>query len=647
MTFAPTRRGCSGTPAPDSTAGSPALSHRAGATFVAALRVVVGLAGIAAVAGACLAPERSSGPRPVLAAGKERLTFETAVGPEAVRFSGSAPRIGWSDDGTLLVRRDDESVVHIDPDTREEVPVEDLTGEHRGRITKAFEALDGFDTAEARRAGRRVSASRLRRQLDERILVEHEGDLFVFDPAEGGDRVVRVTTTEPPEREGELSPDGRFVAFVRDNDLYFVDVDSGSEVRATEGGGEELFHGRLDWVYQEEIYGRGNFKGFWWSPNSDAVTFLRLDESPVGEFTVVDHVPVRLDLEVTNYPKAGDPNPIVSVGVARPSGGEPVWLDLSEYEPTDLLVVCAGWTPEGDRVVLQVQNRIQNRLDLLFGDPASGEVERILRETSDSWVDVEGMPRWLDDGTFLWTSSRTGYRHVYRYRRDGQLVGAVTSGDWEVRDVLRVDEEAGLLWFVGSADGPVNDHVYRIRLNGTERTRLTRDDGSHSVTFNSDASLFLDSFSSLTSPPELRLCNAEGDIVDLLGRASIPALERYAYGYRDLVQIPTRDGFAMDATILVPPDFEGSKKYPVWLETYAGPNAPRVRNRWNGDAWHQFLAHQGFIVFQVNNRTSSRAGHTFISTCYRQLGVQELADIEDAVRWLTRKRWTAGATAVS
>jgi len=566
--------------------------------------------------------------------GKKLLTLDHATGRERVRFSGSPPDYRWDEDGEHLVHRSDGKRWRVDPRTleRAEIEKEEPAG-RKEALEAAFRALEGFDEKRAAAA----AGSRPRGDDEGPLLLTFEEDLWAFHPDEG--RVVRLTDDDDSEHEEELSPDGETVAFVKKNDLFFVDAGGGEPRRATEGGGDELLHGRLDWVYQEEIYGRGNFKGFWWSPDSDGIAFLRLDESPVNEFTVVDHIPVRLEVEVTNYPKAGDPNPIASLGYLARDGGDPVWIDLSAYDGEEILIVRVGWSPEGDRIVFQVQDRIQTWLDLLAADPATGETTRLFRETSDAWVDVEGPPRWLDDGTFLWLSERTGFRHLYHYEADGTLVRPLTAGEWEVRRIVEIDEARGEVWFTASMDGAVNDHAYRVGFDGSPPVRVTHDDGSHRISLNADRTLFLDTWSSLQTPPARRLCDRDGKILHELGEAEIPALDEYAYTKRELFEIPARDGYLMDATLLKPPSFDPETSYPVWLDTYSGPDAPRVRNSWNGDSWHQFLAQQGYLVFQVNNRTSSRKGQRYVAQCYKQFGVKELEDLEDAVRWLTGHPW--------
>ena len=298
-----------------------------------------------------------------------------------------------------------------------------------------------------------------------------------------------------------------------------------------------------------------------------------------------------------------------------------------------------GWTQDGTQLVFQVQDREQTWLDLNVADPDSGTVTPLLRESSASFVNVLEEPRWLADGTFLWLSERSGFKHLYHYAADGKLLNQVTSGPWEVRDVAAVDEVKQLVWFTASKDSAVAVNHYRIGLDGSGFVRLTQGPGSHAIDWNGDKTLFLDRTSSVAFPTEVRLCDgADGHVVDVLGKAEVKALAEYDYAMPELLQIPTRDGFLMDATLVLPQPFDPAKRYPIWLPTYSGPDAPSVRDRWNEDPWTQFLAQQGYVVFQVNNRTSSQRGFATASKCWKQLGVQELADLEDALQWLGTNR---------
>ena len=475
-------------------------------------------------------------------------------------------------------------------------------------------------------------------------VARHDGALWSWRAGEGARKLL-----EEGEHELELldlAPDGSAVAFVEGNDLVIVDTATAERRDVTTDGGPEMFNGKLDWVYQEELYGRGNFKAFWWSPDSKRVAFLRLDEAAVDEFTLVDNVEkghFRSRPEVVNYPKAGDPNPTVELGVAYADSGAVRWIDLSKYEGTEPLVVRVGWTPGGEAMLFMVQDRIQTRCDVNAADPETGEWQTWIAEESDSWVNRPRPPHWLEDGTFLWLSDRSGKRHVYHYRPGGELIGAVTSGDFAVSAGRRgggldVDEEAGLLWFGATKDGAVDSNTYRVALDGSGFTRLTDGPGRHSVRWNDARTHFIDTWSSLEDPGGVRLCDADGNVLKELGRAEVPAADEYLTASWELHEVPARDGFPLDVAVLKPVPFDPDVPHPVWISTYSGPNAPSVRNGWNGSAYMQFLAQQGVVVLQCNVRSASGKGQDTTAACYKQLGVVELRDLEDAVDWVCAER---------
>jgi dipeptidyl-peptidase-4 len=268
-----------------------------------------------------------------------------------------------------------------------------------------------------------------------------------------------------------------------------------------------------------------------------------------------------------------------------------------------------------------------------------------LRETSDTWVNVLGLPRWLADGSFLWRSERTGYAHLYHHAADGSLLGALTEGEWSVAEILRVDEDAGQVWLTANRDGALDVNAYRVGLDGQGLVRLTHDPGTHAITISPDGSRFVDVFSSLAEPPELRLCLADGTVAGVLQVAPVPALSTLAFGRRQLHRLPSRDGFALDVSLLLPPDFDPDRRYPVYLDVYGGPGMPSFTNEWNAgaDPFHQFLAQQGILVLQVNNRTAAGRGQRWTGACYKSLGASELRDFEDAVAWLCQRPWADAA----
>src|SRR5688572_3735363 len=322
---------------------------------------------VLAIAGAALSAQ---GPQ-------RQLTVDAIYHPERrVDFSGiAAPDMTWVDDASYVTtRRGARGVewIRVAADSGTATPLFDPA-----QMETALASVQGVSRDEAGRMARSTDLTFNTPRTG--VLLTIVDDLYYYDIT--GRRASRLTTAAGVEEEATFSPDGRTVAFVRANNLIVVDIASRRERAITRDGSSEILNGKLDWLYQEEIYGRGRFRAYWWSPDSTRIAFLQLNERPVPEYTVVDHIPYRPELEVTDYPKAGDPNPTVRLGLGATAGGAPSWVDLSSYAGGDFLIVNVGWAPGGAQVVFQVQDREQTWLDLNLADPASGRPRRVLRET--------------------------------------------------------------------------------------------------------------------------------------------------------------------------------------------------------------------------------------------------------------------------
>lgn len=470
------------------------------------------------------------------------------------------------------------------------------------------------------------------------VLLSIRGDLYIYNI--GSKSLTRLTSTAGDEEEATFSPDGKLVAFVRGNNLFTIDVASRTERQLTTDGAPKLLNAMFDWVYQEEIYGRGIFKGYWWSPDSRSIAYLKLDESRVPEFTVVDHLPLHQKLEMTPYPKSGDPNPAATLYVADLSGGASVRIDGID-DPSSMLIVDVAWRPDSGAVDFQVQDREQTWLDLYEVPRSGGEVRRLLRETTKAWVDNQGSPFFLEDRSFFWLSERNGWKHIYHAGTGGQQ-RAVTRGEWEVRKVFGVDQKNGWIYYSSTERDPIGLDVYRIRLDGSGRQRLTERGGTHEATFNAALTRFVDSWSDLTTPTRISVANADGKAGRLVHDMNAGReLQQFDLATPELVHVPTRDGFIMEAILIRPPHFDASKKYPVYEHTYSGPHAPQVRNAWGGATYlfHQLLAGKDVVVWICDNRTASGKGAISTWPVYRNFGELELRDLEDGVDWLASKPW--------
>ena len=569
------------------------------------------------------------------------LTIDDIFDPvKKVNFSGSVPTVRWLKDGKhyLLTdpsKKDAPKIQKVDAASGDATPFFDVA-----KMQAALMALGGVTEPDAKQLATRGSYQMS--DDESAVLINWNNDLFYYQL--GSDKALRVTNN--PEREvGEtFSPDDRMLGFVRSNNIYVYDLAAQRERRLTTDGAPKILNGRLDWVYQEELYGRGNFEAYWWSPDSTKLAYLRLDENPVPEFTVVDHIPYDQGLEVTPYPKSGDPNPLVQLGVVNAAGGATRWVDTYKYQPSDLLIVRVSWTPDGKKVVYQAQNREQTFLDLNFAGSDDGKSATVLRETSKAWVEVIDNPTWLKDGSFLWQSARSGWHHIYRYAPEGKLLQQVTNGRWEARSIDGVDEGTGFVYFSSTEHSPIAPQEYRVKLDGSGFTRLTIAEGSHRASVSATASFFVDSWSDVNTPTQMRLYDGEGKLVRVIAENKVDALGQYKLGAAEFLKVKTRDGFEMEAMMIKPPDFDARKKYPVLEFTYSGPHAPSVRNGWGGTAymWHQLMAQRGYIIWICDNRTASGKGAESEWPVYKNFGELELRDLEDGLAWLKNQPYVDG-----
>ncbi len=506
------------------------------------------------------------------------------------------------------------------------------------KMRAAFDALPGLREEDVKvlpnDAGLEMNATH------SAALVSIGNDLYHYPF--GSDRVFRLTFDPYEEEEYSFSPDGRQAAFVRRNNLFVVNLEQQrQEKQLTTSGTDQLLNGKLDWVYQEEIFGRGNFRAYWWSPDSSQIAFMQVDDRPVPEFTVIDHIPPRLGIEQWDYPKAGDPNPIVKLGVLPAVGGHVQWVDLSKYSATDFLIVNVDWTPDSHRVVYQVQNREQSWLDVNTVPTSGAGPLTLFRETTKAWVDVNGAVRWLKDGSFLWVSDRSGWKHLYRYKADGTLAAPVTRGEWDVRTVHGVDESNGWVYFSSAERSHIGIDVYRVKLDGSAMTRLSERAGTHRARFSTDFGHYIDSWSDLHTPPQVRVHKADGSEIRVIHESKIPQLADYRIAKPELLQVKTRDGFVMEAMLIKPVDFDPARKYPVMQFTYGGPGAASVANAWNGEALmaYQLLAQNGFVVWVCDNRLASGKGAQSQWPSYKNFGELELRDVEDGLAYLKKQPW--------
>jgi dipeptidyl-peptidase 4 len=444
--------------------------------------------------------------------------------------------------------------------------------------------------------------------------------------------------------DAKIAPDGHWVSFLRDHDLWLVSTAGGEPRRLTRGGSEDLRNGELDWVYPEEL---DLGTAYWWAPDSSKIALLQLDERAVQKYPLVDELPYAPTVTQERFPEAGSPNPVAHVGVVDVKGGDVRWMDTGG--DSTVLLARVAWLADSRRVAIERLNRVQNHLDLLFADAASGKCETVLTEQDKYWINLPGVgfgPAASDDlhffadgKRFLWSSERSGFRHLYLYDLTGKQMAQLTRGDWQVDNVVKVDEAGQAVYFVSTQKSPIERQLYRVALSGGEPVELTHEHGTHGVTMAPDGKHFMDTYSTAMTPPQQRLYNADGSLVATVEENKVAELESYHLQTEEFFTVPGADGTPLEAAMIKPAAFDASQKYPVIVYLYGGPHGQEVRDAWRGSTflWNELMAQKGFVIFTVDNRGMAGRGHNFETPIYRHFGSVELADQIAAAKWLAKQ----------
>lgn len=569
------------------------------------------------------------------------LTVEWIFSSEG-RTVASVPSTVWLDNGALVIldnRRPpaERTLEKLEPSTGQRQPLVD-----------SVRAL-----ADLKRTVEGINADALPWPLafdgsGAQALYIFKGDVFVLELNNA--RFRRLTSSPAEETSASFSPNGRRVAYVRTNNLYFFDLDTNRETQITRDGSETLLNGTLSWVYWEEVFGRRDI-GYWWSPDSQAIAYLQSDEKDVDLTYFVDFVPFSPRVVRQRYARAGRANPRVRLGITELGHDSTTWIQISDKSFE--YIVRAKWLPDGRRLSFETMPRVQTELSLYLADRETGKATRVLTETNPGWVNMTDDLYFFNDGQhFLWPSERDGYMHLYRYRMDGNLVNQVTKGPWSLASaggvafwvrqaIVGVDEKNDWIYFTALEQSSIERHLYRVRSDGSGFTRLSKEPGTHRISMSSDARYFLDRYSDVRSLPSLRLHASEGgSTVQTVAPARPQLLASYDVQFPELLTIPAADGFPMPAEILKPKSFRPDRKFPVIMAIYGGPAAPQVTNGWQGDIlWNQLLLDAGYVVVKVDNRSATGISKELENTVLKRLGEAETPDLVAAARWLKKQSW--------
>ncbi len=437
-----------------------------------------------------------------------------------------------------------------------------------------------------------------------------------------------------------ISPDGSQVAFMRDNNLFVVNMASGAEKQiTTTGKANEIIHGGADWVYEEEF---SITRMFSWSPDNKRIAFISFDEREVPEFNMQMWGDLYPQDYRYKYPKAGEKNSVVSVSIYDMASGKTTPVNIGNE--TDIYIPRISWTQNPNVLSIRRMNRLQNKLEILHADAATGKTEVIYTENSPTYIDIhEGADKdviYLPNGKeFVLTSERDGYRHLYLYNLNGKLVRQVTKGNWEIADLIGLDHKTGTFYFTSTEVSPLERHLVSINLKGKNKKQLTIGSGTHNINMSPDFTYYLDYFSNVKTPVTVSLHSlpAGKQIKVLQDNAKLrETLSGLDLGTHEFIKIKTQDGTELNGWMIKPANFDASKKYPVLMHVYGGPGSQTVTNSWGGAnfMWHNMLAQQGYIVVSVDNRGTGARGANFKKSTYANLGKYETEDQIAAAKWL-------------
>jgi len=473
----------------------------------------------------------------------------------------------------------------------------------------------------------------------EAILFEAPTALAWYDLKSQSSRL--LTSGAKELTDCKISPDGKYVSFVRDHNVWIVSTADGKERALTQGGSEEIRKGELDWVYPEEL---DITTAYWWSPDSSSIAFLEMDERKVNQFSLLDFESFTGEAELQRYPVPSGDNPVVHVFVVPVAGGKARQMDTGAE--TNNYIPRVNWLPDSKHLAIQRLNREQNLLDLLLAEVSSGKSQTILTEKDLYWINVsDDLHFFKDSQRFLWSSERSGYRHLYLFDITGKQLAQLTKGDWEVSHVDAVDEGKGIVYFTAAEKSPLERHLYRVALDGSGFARLSKEDGTHTVRFSPDAASYLDTYSNVMTPPRRDTFAADGSKLATIEENKVPGLAEYHLSNVEFFTIKSHDGMTLNCFMIKPPHFDPSKKYPVITYTYGGPHAQVVLNAWGRSMpflWHQMMAQKGYIIFALDNRGSAGRGHVFEEPIHFRLGAQELSDQRDGAAWLRNQSYVDG-----
>jgi len=444
-------------------------------------------------------------------------------------------------------------------------------------------------------------------------------------------KIFSLEKNSPYLRNVKISPNSKYVGYVYNNNIYVADLITGGEQQITNDGDKNVLNGVFDWVYEEEF---SLIDAWRWSPDSKKIAFWKLDQTRVKEFYLDDEMSRYNEITVLKYPKVGEQNSIVKIGVYDLEKNKTNWMDIGSE--TNIYIPRIYWTNTSNKLAIMRLNRHQNHLELLVCNSNTGQSGVIISASNNTWVNAEHDILFLQNkDEIIWTSESSGFNHAYLYDYNGKLLNQITKGDWEVTSVEAVDEENGLLYFYGKKDSPVEQNIYKINLDGKNLERISLDNGWHTSNFSPSCKYFIDDYSSASSPTSISLRNSDGSIMTkLVDNDNL--LDGYNLSFPKFSSFVTSDGVELNYYMIKPEDFNPDKKYPVIVYGYGGPESQTVVDSWgrSRELWHQFMAQNGYIVFCVDNRGTGGRGKQFKDFAYGDMSKWSVHDQVEGAKFL-------------
>lgn len=450
-------------------------------------------------------------------------------------------------------------------------------------------------------------------------------------------------------RTAELSPDGSMVGLERKGNMFVYNFATGKERQLTNDSTSDTgtFNGHFDWVYEEEF---GQPQAWNWSSDNKYIAYWQFNERKVPDFEMTNYEGSHPNYIHIPIPQVGDPNPSVKIGVVDIASGKKVWL--SPDETGDYYIPRIYWTNDPEVLAMMTLNRAQNHMKLYFFNVKTGEHHVVLEEQNNTWVAIFNFYINVNDMVyfpeksreFFWVSDRSGYYHIYCYGYDGKLINQVTTGNWDMIKVTGIDVAAKKIFYLSAETSGVEQQLYSVNFDGTGKTRLSAVPGFHDVNMSPNAKYYIDSYSNTTTPMQVALCDDHGKTLKTLedNHDVNEFIQNNAYSPAELFKFKTSDGVSLDGYMIKPFHFDPKKKYPVVMTVYGGPESHDVFNSFSTDIWAQWLAQNGYIVVDVNNRGNANYGSAFMKIVYKQLGKWESNDYAETAHYLAKLPFVDG-----